>query len=303
MPSWYADATTEITLLSAMPGDVLSHLSSIPERNSSKQQLHSTSAVPEQAAISRAPPPLPLHGTPNNGTTIPARGRSTSPIRRPNVLTLRRAPSRTFALSIMPVDLLDTPKINHPRLKLAIHLSAPIFVGGATLEGEIHVGIDGGPFETRRKSTPGLSLSRVSATLVGTERCKGRQDMFRALSCDLIDAAHPPPASMALDPGPDTTWDVRPSNSTLPFRLDLPVLMGPPPYKSKKVGISYWLCASAEFKILGKTHLVRQSREVAVLTVHDRMSCASHAVTSTATNASCSRKGSGQSLKSTRSRG
>lgn len=261
-----------------MPGDVLSHLSSIPERNSSKQLLHGSSAVPEQAATSRAPPPLPSHGTPNNGTTVPARGRSTSPIRRPNVLALRRAPSRTFTPSIMPIDLLDAPKINHTRLKLAIHLSAPIFVGGATLEGEIHVAIDGGPFETRRKSTPGLSLSRVSATLVGIERCKGRQDMFRALSCDLIDAAHPPPASMTLDPGPDTTWDVRPSNSTLPFRLDLPVLMGPPPYKSKKVGISYWLCASAEFKILGKTHLVRQSREVAVLTVHDRMSCAFHAV-------------------------
>ena len=170
----------------------------------------------------------------------------------------------------MPIDLLDHPKLTHSRLNLAIHLSAPISVGGATLEGEVHVGIDGGPFERRRKSIPGLSLSRISVTLIGIERCRGRQDMFRALSCDLIDAAHPPPASMAPDPGPDTTWEVQPSNSTLPFRLDLPVLMGPPPYKSKKVGISYWLCTSAEFLILGKKHSVRQSREVAVLTVHDR---------------------------------
>ena len=170
----------------------------------------------------------------------------------------------------MPIDLLDHPKLTHSRFNLAIHLSAPIFVGGATLEGEVHVGIDGGPFERRRKSTPGLSLSRISVTLVGLERCRGRQDMFRALSCDLIDAAHPPPASMAPDPGPDTTWDVQPSNSTLPFRLDLPVLMGPPPYRSKKVSISYWLCISADFQILGKKHSVRQSREVAVLTVHDR---------------------------------
>ena len=140
------------------------------------------------------------------------------------------------------------------------------------MEGEIHVGIDGGPFEIRRKSTPGLSLSRISTTLVGIERCEGRKDMFRALSNDLIDTAHPPPASMSPDPEADATWDVQPSNSTLRFRLDLPVVMGPPPYKSKKVGISYWLSALAEFKISGKKHFVRQSREVTVLTVHDRRS-------------------------------
>ena len=149
-------------------------------------------------------------------------------------------------------------------------------MGGATVEGEVHVGIDGGPFETRRKSTPSLSLSKISTTLIGIERCKGRQDMFRAVSSDLIDAAHPPPASMAPDAAPDATWGVHPSNSTLPFRLDLPVVMGPPPYRSKKVGISYWLCAAAEFKISGKNHFVRQSREVTVLTVHDRRSLAFH---------------------------
>lgn len=259
-----------------MPGECLSHLSSIPERGSSKSISQGNSAVSMRLAASHAPPPLPSHGMSNNGTTVPARGRSTSPIRRPNVLTLRRAPSRTFAPLLMPTDLLDTPRLTHPRLNLAIHLSAPIFMGGATVEGEIHVGIDGGPFQTRRKSTAGLALSKISATLVGVERCKGRQDMFRALSSDLIDAAHPPPASMAPDPGPDTTWDVQPSSSTLPFRLDLPVVMGPPPYKSKKAAISYWLCTLAEFEIYGKKHFVRQSREVTVLTVHDRRSLTFH---------------------------
>lgn len=252
-----------------MAGDGLSPLSSIPERGSSKQIFQGSSDLSMRSAASRAPPPLPSHGTTNNGTTVPARGRSSSPIRRPNVLTLRRAPSRTFAPSVMPTDLLDTPRLTHSRLKLAIHLSGPIFMGGATVEGEIHVGIDGGPFETRRKSTPSLSLSKISTTLVGIERCKGRQDMFRALSSDLIDAAHPPPASMAPDSGHDATWGVQPSNSTLPFRLNLPVVMGPPPYRSKKAGISYWLSTLAEFRISGKKHFVRQSREVTVLTVHD----------------------------------
>ena len=176
----------------------------------------------------------------------------------------------------MPTDLLDAPKLTHSRFELAIHLSASVFMGGATVEGEIHVGIDGGPFETRRKDTPGLSLSKISATLVGIERCKGRQDMFRALSSDVIDAAHPPPVSMAPDAGLDGSWDVQPSHSTLPFRLDLPVVMGPPPYKSKKVGISCWLSTLAEFKISGKKHLVRQSRELAVLTVHDRRTLTFH---------------------------
>ena len=255
-----------------MTGDNLSLLSSIPERGSSRQVFYANHALSMPSATPRAPPPLPSHGTSNNGTngtTVPARGRSNSPIRRPNIPTLRRAPSRTFAPSIMPIDLLDTPRLTHPRLTLAIHLSAPIFMGGATLEGEIHVGIDGGPFVTRRNTSP-VSLSKISTTVVGIERCKGRQDMFRALSSDLIDAAHPPPTSMDPHPGPGATWDVQPSNSTLPFRLDLPVVMGPPPYRSKKAGISYWLSTLAEFKISGKAHFVRQSREVTVLTVHDR---------------------------------
>ena len=282
-----------------MTGDALSHLSSIPERGSSKQIFYGSSAVSMPSAASRHPPPLPPHGTTNNGTTVRAQGRSTSPIRRPNILTLRRAPSRTFTPLVMPIDLIGAPKLTHSRLNLAIHLSGPIFMGGATLEGEVHVGIDGGPFETRRKSTPGLSLGKVSATLIGVERCKDRQHMFRALSSDLIDAAHPPPASMAPNPGSNASWDVQPSNSTLPFRLDLPVTMGPPPYRSKKAGISYWLCASAEFKISGKSHFVQQSREVMVLTVHDRMCLILSRSQCTVANASRSRKGPRQSLKST----
>ena len=259
-----------------MPGDALTLLSSIPERSSSKQIHPGSSVISMRSRSAATNPPLPPHGTPSNGTTVPARGRSTSPIRRTNVLTLRRAPSRTFAPSVMPTDLLDTPRLSHSRLNLAVRLSAPVFVGGATVEGELHVGVDGGPFEARRKSTPGLSLSKITATLMGIERCKGRQDIFRALSSDLIDAAHPPPASMAPDPGADPPWDVQPSNSTLPFRLDLPVVIGPPPYKSRKAGISYWLSASAEFSISGKRHIVRQYREVAVLTVHDRRSLTTH---------------------------
>ena len=79
-----------------------------------------------------------------------------------------------------------------------------------------------------------------------------------------------------MAPGASTsiklTWDVVASELVLPFRLDLPVDMGPPPYESKKAGISYWLSTLAEFKIAGKQHFVCESQEIMDLTVHDRRS-------------------------------
>lgn len=145
-------------------------------------------------------------------------------------------------------------------------------MGGATVEGQVHVSIDGGTFETKRKSRSALNLERISVTLIGVERCKGRRDIFRALTTDLIDETHPPPINMAPGPGFGSSWEVVASDTTLPFRLDLPVIMGPPPYTSKKVGIRYWLSALLEFKAGAKRQVVRQSREIMVLTVHDRMS-------------------------------
>lgn len=138
------------------------------------------------------------------------------------------------------------------------------------MEGEIHTTIDGGVFQKRRKAKQPLALMRVSVTLVGIERCRVRQEVFRVLTGDLINEAHPPPKNMVSETGLDAPWDVIPSDSVLPFRLDLPVAMGPPPYRSKKVGISYWLGALIEFMIDGKKNFVRQSREIMVLTVHDR---------------------------------
>lgn len=174
--------------------------------------------------------------------------------------------------TVLPTDLLETPISTHSRVSLAICLYSPVFVGGATVEGEVHTAIDGGAFEKRRKAKQPLSLSRITVTLAGIERCKGRQEMFRALTSDLIDEAHPPPDNMVASAAVNGSWDVVPSDSVLPFRLDLPVNMGPPPYKSRKVGICYWLSVLMEFTIVGKAYAVRQSREIMVLTVHDRRS-------------------------------
>ncbi len=254
----------------------LNTLTAIPERRSSRAIANGSSAASILLTPPRAPPPIPANNTPGQCFTVPTRGRAESPIRRPVHSNPPQVPTRTFVPAILPNDLLDTPRLAHRRLSLAIHLSSPVYIGGATVEGEIHVTIDGGTLESRRKQKSAISLRRLSVTLIGIESCKGRQEMFRALMCDLIDATHPPPSTMAPSHGPETSWDVQPSESTLLFRLDLPVLMGPPPYKSKEVGITYSLSTLAEFKIRGKKHFTRESRELVVLTAHDRRSLAFH---------------------------
>lgn len=96
--------------------------------------------------------------------------------------------------------------------------------------------------------------------------------MFRCLTTDIIDEAHPPPIEMARpnQPMSDRLWEIMPSNTILPFRLDLPVNLGPPPYISKRNSITYLISVLVEAKIDGIRAYVRESEEVTVLTVHDR---------------------------------
>lgn len=247
-------------------------LSSIPERRSSRYLPGHAFAPSVPTILSDrplVPPPPPAHATPVRGPTVSPRGKSSSPLRRTES-QLRRAPSRTFVPSVVPTDLLDAPQLTHPRILLDLRLSSAIFMGGASVEGTVHLIVDGGVPTARHKGPSTLSISRISVTLVGIERCKGRQEIFRALTTDLIDEAHPPPTTMAPDPGSDGAWDVTPSTSILPFRMDLPVVMGPPPYRSKKAGINYLLSTMVVAKMAGKSKIVRQSREIMVLTVHDR---------------------------------
>ncbi|KAI4177038.1 MAG: hypothetical protein LQ343_000518 [Gyalolechia ehrenbergii] len=186
--------------------------------------------------------------------------------------TLRRAPSRTFVPLALPVDIIDFPKVLHPRVAIAIRISAPIFMGGATVEGAVELTIDGGPKIARegRKQAP-ISIDRISVALVGVERSGARQHMFMCLMTDLIDEAHLPPIEMARpnQPVSDQLWEVMPSRTTLPFRINLPVMLGPPPYHSKKNNVRYLISVLVEAKINGKRTYVRRSEEVMALTVHD----------------------------------
>lgn len=214
--------------------------------------------------------------------------------------TLRRAPSRTFVPLALPVDIIDFPKVLHPRVAIAIRISAPIFMGGATVEGAVELTIDGGPKIARegRKQAP-ISIDRISVALVGVERSGARQHMFMCLMTDLIDEAHLPPIEMARpnQPVSDQLWEVMPSRTTLPFRINLPVMLGPPPYHSKKNNVRYLISVLVEAKINGKRTYVRRSEEVMALTVHDRTSLMS--IVCLKLTVVGSGKGSGQSSQST----
>ena len=147
-----------------------------------------------------------------------------------------------------------------------------MFVGGATIEGDVHVTIDEGQNDDRKKSRLRLSISRIVVSLIGIERFNGRRRIFRRLATELLDEAHPPPIEMSPMGGLPAkgSWEVLPSASVLPFRLALPVNVGPPPYAAKRQGILYLLSTTIEAKIRGKQEFVRKSREVVIFSVHDR---------------------------------
>ena len=135
--------------------------------------------------------------------------------------------------------------------------------------------IDSGTQTSKSNSEkPTLSIDRISISLVGVERSNTRQHMFICLMTYLVDESHPPPSTMALpgQPIPDLLWEVIPSSTMVPFKLDLPVMLGPPPYKSKRNEIYYLISVLIEAKTDGKRAYARQSEEVIILPVHDRTS-------------------------------
>ena len=143
-------------------------------------------------------------------------------------------------------------------------------MGGATVEGEVHLIIDGGLMRNVRKGHATVSISRIVVTLVGIESCKGKQAIFRALATEVLDEKNPLPLNMGAKSNGIGSWTVQPSSSVILFRLDLPVMMGPPPYESKKAGIRYMVSTTVEASVGKKKLCVRQSKDVVVLTVHDR---------------------------------
>lgn len=62
-----------------------------------------------------------------------------------------------------------------------------------------------------------------------------------SIASELIDDDHPPPPAilLATDYDQKTFWKVKPSRSFLPFRLNLPLNVGPGPFHSVRARIRY----------------------------------------------------------------
>ncbi|MCJ1387741.1 hypothetical protein MMC18_000584 [Xylographa bjoerkii] len=250
-------------------------LSSVPERKSSRARLQRKSSQLSRSSTEFQPlPPAPARGL---GHTVSVRGQSQSPVRSavarldPVSSVTQRVPSRTYVRPVKPLDILNVPQLTHSRAVLETTITAPLFMGGGTVEGQVHLVIDGGRSSGRYKTRPAISIGRLSIDILGVEMCHGRHSIFRSLAHELIDETYPPPSTMVAAPraASDAFWEVMPCISVLPFRLDLPINMGPPPYKSRRASIKYILCATLVVRISGKLNFVRSSQEIAVLTVHD----------------------------------
>ena len=251
--------------------------SRLPERKSSRRlsQIYGSRAPTFSMDAPSLLPPPPS----NSGQTIRSHGQSVSPVRPvaagldPTGSDTRRLPSKTFVRTIRPSDLLEFPRIRHSRVMLEMRTSTPIFMGGGTVEGQLKLVVDAGPTQNCRKSKATMSLGRISVDVLGIEELSGEKRwIFRSLATELIDLAHPPPINMVASavPPTDAFWELVPSTAMLPFRLNLPVNMGPPPYHSKTARIRYILCTSLLIKIAGQPFQVRESQDISILSVHDR---------------------------------
>ena len=247
----------------------------VPERKSSRRRLVQKSSQITQTCENTTPSHAKVT---ESGTFLPPCDRSNSPIRRvaerlDHVSSDKlRTHTRTFIRSVKPIGILDAPYLPHTRVTIHMQASAPLFVGGSTVEGEVSVVFDGGKPRPYTAKEPPISIGRLSVDLLGVEIAQGRKNIFRCLATELINEVYPPPSTMrvATRSKSEALWTVAPSTSVIPFRLNLPINMGPPPYSSRSASIKYILCTTLAIVTNEKHLYVRTSQEIVVLTIHDR---------------------------------
>ncbi|KAF7504685.1 hypothetical protein GJ744_001966 [Endocarpon pusillum] len=268
--------TTPREMGSRAPSALSLLMKDVPERRSSASFLGKCNAMSRHSSVNdlpswKLPPPSAA------GQTIPSRGRVSSPVRHvmkhdPTASNTVRSPSKTFIRTTPPLDILDLGNTRHGRVDISLQTPAPLFVGGGTIEGHLLLTVDGGGTQ-KIKANP-LFISRLSIDVIGVEEVTdGRRWVFLSLATELFDIDHPPPAPLvsAQTPasGPELSWPLQPSSVVIPFCLNLPLNIGPPPYVSKQARIRYILCGTAHVRSAGKRALIRQSFEIQMLTVYD----------------------------------
>ncbi|KAK8225309.1 hypothetical protein HDK77DRAFT_123344 [Phyllosticta capitalensis] len=247
-------------------------IGSVPPRSSSRNRGRRAVSLPRVSSL--GPPPAPPRGL---GFTIPNRGQSRSPVREyasrydpVSSDVVQTVPPRTFG-RVSSGEVLEFPTHRHPRVAVELQIGAPLFVGGGSLEGNVKITVEDVD-RTRHKRA--LYISRISIDLLGAEEmCIGKRDIFLNLATELIDPDNPPPLNMVESQKPcsptDPFWLMKPSVTTMPFSLSMPLDVGPPPFQSKLAQIRYVLCATLLIRDKGTQYLVRSSQDVSVLSVYD----------------------------------
>ncbi|RMD44852.1 hypothetical protein DV735_g333, partial [Chaetothyriales sp. CBS 134920] len=223
----------------------------------------------------RIPPAAPA------SNTVPNRGRADSPVRQAVERSSQSSetahgggsPPKTIIRTTPPLDILDRGSTRHDRLQMSIHLQSPLFVGGGTIEGQLFLDVDKDSPQRKTTLKP-LLISRLSIDVIGVEEVNdGRRWVFLALGTELFDQRHPPPPSIAPNSdrrhGPELSWMLKPGSASVPFCLNLPLNLGPPPYLSKQASIRYFLVPSAYVQSGDKKGLVRSTWNIQMLTVYD----------------------------------
>ncbi|GAB7358080.1 hypothetical protein MBLNU230_g0241t1 [Neophaeotheca triangularis] len=265
--SSYSDSPAQGSFYSIPP-------SSVPRRSSSQRRSSQRRQTHSRGPSNRAEQPTP------RGFTIANHGHSESPVKEVGLRVdpytseaARRVPSRTFIRTAHPGDIPSSPAFKHPRVRLELQVSAPLFVGGGSIEGFVKITVDDNERINHRRS---LSICAISVDLVGYEEMtggsSGRKATFLALGTELLDENNHPPPNMVEPANPiffDESWTLVPSASALPFMLSLPLDTGPPPFQSKHANIRFLLSATLQIKDTGKLYRVRTSHTVCVLGTHD----------------------------------
>ncbi|RMZ81017.1 hypothetical protein DV738_g2421, partial [Chaetothyriales sp. CBS 135597] len=250
------------------------------ERGSSLS-IFSRSLTGSHRSSSRGLPKWRIPPVASGSNTVPNRGRADSPVRRAVERSSQSSeaargcssPLKTIIRTTPPLDILDRGSTRHDRLQMSIHLQSPLFVGGGTIEGQLFLDVDKGS-PPRRITLKPLMISRLSIDVIGVEEINdGRRWVFLALGTEVFDQQHPPPPSIVQNSdrrhGPELSWMLKAGSASLPFCLNLPLKLGPPPYLSKQASIRYLLVPSAYVQSGDKQGLVRSTWNIQMLTVYD----------------------------------
>lgn len=161
-----------------------------------------------------------------------------------------KAVAKTFIRPEPPSDLLEYPVIFNPRVTMMVSVTQPLYIGGGCIDGRLNIHIRGTRLDDIRLGRVSIDIAGVegtycqfatSSTDMTLELSFSRKTMFMSIASELIDEDHPPPAGMLAPAEEDQKmfWKVKPSRSFVPFKLQLPLNVGPGPFSSVRARIRY----------------------------------------------------------------